>query len=452
MALDLADLARRAAEAGGEEAVASVSLRRELTVRATPDGACAPPRRTFDLLVRLMVRDGAGRIGVARCSTSSSGAQLQALAEQAHAQAAAARTDLRPLPDVGHGAGHEGFDLPTAALDPIHAAGAARQAAAAIGMAVGRDRSAVWRSETIELAVARSGGGDATDRRTGVQLVAEAVDGDGRLVGYAQGSAPSITDLAADDIGRRATPLALPFDRSGRPQLLGAHEPLILLAPAFAPLLVAFGRAALTGHSHAVGMSPYTGRAGLPVAPEGVTLTDAPRYLHTLARAIDVEGAAACPVTLIDDGHFAETVHDTCSAAEAGLPASTGHAGELGGTPSGAAPRNLLLAGGDVASVESLLMPVDHGVVIGAVDQVAPEGPGSTRFTAIGRAAYLVDRGTPVRLLGDVFLSGDVADVVASIDGLTTASELVARLDRLPERTTATSCPTALTAGVRVLV
>ena len=451
MAIDVADLARRAAAFGGEEAVASVSLRRELAVRATPEGVCAPPRRTFDVLVRLMVRDGAGRIGIARCSTSVNDAQLEALAEQAHAQAAGALTDLRPMPTVAQSAGHEGFDPATAALDALHAAGAARQAAASIGMAVGRDRTACWRSEAIELAVATSDGTVATDRRTAARISAEAMDADGRLVGTAQAASPRMMDLQADEIGRRASPLALPFGSSETVLLADSGEPVVLLPAALAPLLVALGRVAFTGHSHAIGTSPYTGRSGLPVAPTGVTLTDAPRFLHTLSRAIDVEGVPARPVRLVDDGLLADVVHDTRSAAEAGDASSTGHAGELGGTPSGAHARNLVLDGGTEAGVDALLMPIDRGVVIGRIDEVVPAGPGSTRFTAIGRAAYAVDRGTPSALQGDVLLSGDLADVLGSIDGLTVASETVAVLDRLPERTTATVCPAVRTAGVRAL-
>lgn len=451
MALDVADLARRAAALGGQEAIASVSLRRELVVRATPDGVCAPPRRTFDVLVRLMVRDGAGRIGVARCSCSLGDPQLESLAEQAHAQAAAALTDLRPMPTVAQGAGHEGFDPATAALDPLHAAGAARQAAASIGMAVGRDRAACWRSEAVELAVARSDGAVATDRRTAAQLSAEAMDGDGRLVGAAQGSSPRMMDLLAEAIGHAASPLPLPFGTSGAVLLAEIDEPVVLLPPALAPLLVALGRAAFTGHSHAIGTSPFTGRSGHAVAAAGVTLTDAPRFLHTLSRAIDVEGVPARPVRLVDDGILADVVHDTRSAAEAGTGDSTGHAAELGGTPSGAHARNLVLDGGIEAGVDALLMPIDRGVVISRIDQVVPAGPGSTHFTAIGRAAYAVDRGTPAALQGDVLLSGDLADVLGAIDGLTTRSETVAVLGRLPERTWATVCPAVRTAGIRVL-
>lgn len=451
MALDVADLARRAAAFGGEEAIASVSLRRELSVRATPEGVCAPPRRTFDVLVRLMVRDGAGRIGIARCSCSLGDPQLESLAEQAHAQAAAALTDLRPMPTVAQGAGHEGFDPATAALDPLHAAGAARQAAASIGMAVGRDRTACWRSEAVELAVASSDGAVATDRRTAAQIRAEAMDGDGRLVGFAQGSSPRMMDLLAEDVGHRASPLALPFDSLETVLLADAHESVVLLPPALAPLLVALGRAGFTGHSHAIGTSPFTGRAGLAVAGPGITLTDAPRFLHTLSRAIDVEGVPARPVRLVDDGLLVDVVHDTRSAAEAGTVDSTGHAGELGGTPSGAHARNLVLDGGAEAGVDALLMPIDRGVAISRIDEVVPAGPGSTRFTAIGRAAYAVDRGTPSALLGDVLLSGDLADVFGAIDGLTVRSETVAVLGRLPERSTATVCPAVRTAGIRVL-
>lgn len=451
MALDLADVARRAAELGGEEAVASVSLRKELVVRASPEGVVAPPRRTFDVLVRLMVRDGAGRIGIARCSCSLRDPQLESLAAQAHAQAAAALTDLRPLPAVAPGADHEGHDPATAALDPLHAAGAARQAAASIEMAVGRDRHACWRSEEVELAVAGHDGALATDRRTGVVLEAEALDADGGLIGWAQGSSPRMDELDAVEIGRRASPLPLPRGGDGAVVLADVDEPVVLLPPALAPLLSALGRCAFTGHSHAIGTSPFTGRSGLPVAGAGITLTDAPRYLHTLSRAIDIEGVPATAVRIIEDGVLVDVVHDSRSAAEAGTGASTGHAGELGGTPSGAHARNLVLEPGDAAGVDALVMPVDRGVVVGRVDRVVAAGPGSTRFTAIGRAAYAVERGVPVALLGDVLLTGDLVDVLATIDGLTAQAELVAALHRLPERTAAVVCPAVRTAGVRIL-
>lgn len=451
MALDAQDLARRAAELGGEEAVASVSVRRELAVRCGPSGALAPPRRTFDIFVRLLVRDGAGRLGVARCSASTSTDQLRFLAEQAHRSAAASQIDLRPMPDVVPGPVHLGFDPPTAALDPGRGAGEARQAAAAAHMRVGLNRAASWVAEDVEVAVARSGGGLAGDRRTGVQLTTEVTDGDGRLVGYAQASGTAAADIDAAAVGAAATPLALPFDRSGGPVLIDGREPVVLLPAALAPLLEALTRAACTGHAHAIGTSPFTGRLGTIVAPVDVTLVDDPGRADGLPRAIDVEGVPATTVSLFEAGVAGWVLHDSASAAEAG-ERSTGHAAELGGTPAGPLPRNLVLSPGIVAGIDGLLAPVERSVVIGAVQRVITDGPGSTRFSALGRAAYAVERGTPSRLLGDVLITGDLVDVLAQTEALGVRGELVAAIDRLPERTVATRCPPIRASGISVMV
>lgn len=454
MPLDLADVARRAAEFGGEEAVASVSLRRELVVECGPDGALRPPRRTFDLLVRLLVRDGGGRLGIARCSTSVDDRQLALLAEQARAQAAGGHLDLRALPDPEPGEPHDGWDEATARLDPQQAAAAARAAAASIEFALGRGRSATWQGETVELAVARSGGGLTTDRRTGAQLVVRATDDDGLLTGYAESAATDATLLDARELGAAATPPLAPLGRARTPTVLGAQDHAVVLEPAaLAPLLEAFARAACTGVSHATGTSPYTGRLGTPVAPAAVTIADSPRYLHTLARSVDVEGTPARVVPLIEDGIAAHLLHDAASAALIGMPA-TGHAAELGGAPRGPLARNLvLLEGEDPPSGLELAAELGGRVVIvGVVDAVETAGPVATSFRALARAALLVDGGAVVALLGDVVLSGDLTEAVGGVDGLGRRGQLVARLRRLPEHTTATWCPAARVRGLDVIV
>lgn len=454
MALDLADVARRAAEFGGEEAVASVSLRRELVVECGPDGALRPPRRTFDLLVRLLVRDGGGRLGMARCSTSVDDRQLALLAEQARAQAAGGHLDLRTLPDPSTGDEHDGWDEATARLDPQQAAASARAAAASIEFALGRGRSATWQGETVELAVARSGGGLATDRRTGAQLVVRATDDDGLLTGYAESAAPDAALLEAMALGAAASPPLAPLDRGRSPMVLRADDHAVVLEPAaLAPLLEAFARAACTGVAHATGTSPFTGRLGTSVAPRAVTIADSPRYLHTLSRAIDVEGTPAQVVPLIEDGIAAHLLHDASSAALVGMP-PTGHAAELGGAPRGPLARNLVLLE-DEGPATALELAAQLGgpvVIIGVVDAVETAGPVATSFRALARAALLVDGGAVVALLGDVVLRGDLTEAVSGIEALGGRGQLIARLRRLPEHTSATWCPPARIRGLDVIV
>ncbi len=449
MALDLADLARRAAEFGGDEAIASVSVRRELVAHAGPSGALVPPRRTFDVLVRLLVRDGAGRLGVARCSTSTSDAHLQALADRAHDNAAASPINLMRLPVVEQGPAHDGFDALTADLDPARAAGVARAAASSVGYDLGSGRSALWRGEDVETAVASSDGGAAQDRRTGAQLIVRAADSDGRLTGFGQASA-AVADLIDPlMLGIAATPPAVPFRAGSGPLLASRDDQVVLLPAALAPLLEVLARAACTGHAHATGTSPFTGRLGTAVAGALITLSDDPLHPATLPRSGDVEGVPVSPTVLVDAGVERDVVHDSISADEAGA-VSTGHAAELGGSPAGPAPRNLVLDAGGAASTGELGL-AGPSIVIPVVERVVPAGPGSSRFSALGRAAYVVDDGQPTQLLGDVVLSGDLTDMLAGIESLTAATELVATLDRLPERTRATLCPAAMTRGLTVL-
>ncbi|MDQ8045916.1 MAG: metallopeptidase TldD-related protein [Solirubrobacteraceae bacterium] len=449
-AIDLGDLARRAAELGGEEAIASVSVRRELLVRCGPDGTLAPPRRTDDVVVRLLVRDGAGRIGVARCNGATNTDALLELAEAAHDQAAASHTDLAPLPYVAPGPVHGGFDSGSAALDPVAAVRVAREAAQSIAYEPGLARAATLRAEVVESAVAASGGDAVFDARTGARLDATAVDVDGLLAGAAQGSSRAVGDLQSWLIGDRATPQPIDVERVGQ-RALPSDLPVVLATEALAPLLEALARVACTGHAHATGTSPFTGRYGAPVAPAGVTLVDAPQHPRTLARSIDVEGVPAREVRLIDDGYLADLVHDTDSATEAG-GISTGHAADLGGGADCALPRNLVLDGGGAVDLDDLLRPTDQAVVIGAIVGVRTHGPGSTRFTATGRVAYATSRGEPTKRLGDVALAGDLLDVLTNIDGLTVATDLLATMAREPEHTLATHCPAVLTSGITVVV
>lgn len=450
MALDIAQLARRAADLGGPEAIASVSVRRELVVQAGPHGALVPPRRTFDVFVRLLVRDGAGRLGVARCSTSTSDAQLQALSDRAHDNAAASPFNLMPLPAVAPGPEHEGFDLLTADLDPVRAMDAARTAANAVGYDLGSGRSALWRGEDVEVAVASTEGGAAQDRRTGAQLTVRATDADGYLAGYAQGSAAVADLIDPVRLGTAATPPEAASGRGGSMVLAHATDPVVLLPAALAPLLEVLARAACTGHAHATGTSPFTGRLGTAVASSIVTLSDEPGLLGTLPRSIDVEGVPALATLLIEGGVEQDVVHDSVSADEAGA-VSTGHAAELGGAPAGPVLRNLVLQAGDAASALDLGLD-GPTVVIPVVERVVPAGPGASRFSALGRAAYVVDGGYPVRLIGDVLLTGDLTDLLLGIEALTAQTELVATIDRLPERTRATISPAAVARGLTVLL
>jgi predicted Zn-dependent protease len=448
MPLDLADIARRAAEAGGPDAVASVSLRREVVVICGPEGALAPPRRTYDLLVRLAVRDQDGRLGVARCSKAKGNKQLAALAQEAREQAAAGPRGL--LATVAQGRRHEGFDERTASLDPLHAVATATAAAAAITAPGAR---AHWRSEDVELAVASSSGNSAVDRRTGVVLCVRGYDERGTAVQSAQLTATDVRVIDPERLAAEAARLATLDDRAGqRPGSLlsSPADHLVLLPPALAPLLEALADSAFTATRLSLDPTSFAGRLGERVAATTINLSDSPRFTRTLPRSFDVEGVPATPVPLIQDGIAHRVVHDTQSAAAAGDGAtSTGHATELGGSFSSPRARNLVLAGGGAGSLSDLMAPVSHGIAVAAIDSVTLLGAG--RITAVGRGAVLISGGAAVRPVGDVLLVGELSDLLGHVEEMTSRTDLVGRLNRLPERTSATVCGSALTRGLTVI-
>ena len=134
------------------------------------------------------------------------------------------------------------------------------------------------------------------------------------------------------------------------------------------------------------------------------------------------------PIALIAGGIAEHVVHDQRSAAVAGDGArSTGHATQPGGSPWGPMPTNLVLAGGDAASIDELVAPIERGIYVTRLWYVNPVREKETLLTGMTRdGTFLIEDGRIARPLRDVRFTDSVLRLLEATEALTSARGLVA--------------------------
>ncbi len=168
----------------------------------------------------------------------------------------------------------------------------------------------------------------------------------------------------------------------------------------------------------AAGWSVLQGRLGQQLAPESITIRDAPVVdggHRGVAVPFDHEGEAGREVTLLDRGVLTEYMHSRDSAASEGM-AATGNARALNVRY---APivrmRNTYVEPGDLSYEECLELLGDGVYLLGARGG-APRCDGSFMFTA--QRGYVVEKGEikhPVKMAS---IHGNVLDFFSGVEGL----------------------------------
>jgi len=293
---------------------------------------------------------------------------------------------------------------------------------------------------------------------TGLALVDEVTDAFMKVVcrdaagrsGYAVATAVSAGELDPGRLARRAAGKV-----SGEPlgELGPGPYPVVLEPEAVGLLLEFLGSLAFNGLDHAEGRGALSGRLGSAVAAPSVDLADSTRVPRTLPRAFDLEGVRKRPVALIADGVAAGVVHDRRSAAVAGDGAqSTGHAIAPGGSPSGPAPTNLVLAGGGAADVAELCAPIERGLYVTRLWYVNTVREKETLLTGMTRdGTFLIEDGVITRPLRDVRFTDSVLRLLASTEALTSGQRLVSEGEFYGRRfASGVLCPALRAGGFRV--
>jgi PmbA protein len=428
--LEIAD--RALVLAGGGDVQITATRERSLLsrfARSTPTQATAVDDTSVSVLV---VRDGhTGSVETNDLSDDGlrSAAARAAAAALAAAQAAGGPGEHPGLPspsEAGTPGSHDGFDATTADLDPA-VGGAALATAFAITAEHGFEAFGIWTAGRVETAVASSTGLRVGDDVTDAYLKVIARDDRARS-GWGAAAAVGVAGLDADAVTRQAV------GRVAREEPValapGAYD-VVLEPDAVGSLLDMLGGLAFDGLAHAEGRGALTDLLGTMVAAPCVTLTDAPLTVPGLPRAFDADGVAKAPLVLLDGGVARAVVHDRRSAARAGDGAvSTGHALAPGGSPYGAHPTNLALAGGAAAGVDELVAGVERGLYVTRLWYLNVVHERSTTLTGTTRdGTFLIEDGVITKPVRDVRFTDAALGILERTEALTATTSLVCEAD-----------------------
>jgi len=237
-----------------------------------------------------------------------------------------------------------------------------------------------------EIAVANSNGVSAYQARTSAEFVTVVMSDDSSGYGFSLGN--SLAELDIEASARRAVDKAL---SSRRPRSLSpGHYAVILEPDATADLLGSMAYTAFGAQQVEEGSSFLAGRLGTPVLASAVSIADDALNPAALPMAFDYEGWPKSWVSIIEDGVAAGVVHDTYTAARAGVT-STGHALPAP-NPHGPQPTHLALSPG-TASLEELVASVGEGLLVTRFHYTRVVDPASVTVTGMTRDGTFYIRG-----------------------------------------------------------
>jgi predicted Zn-dependent protease len=421
------DLAERALGFADGEAQATVVRERSLLSRFA---VSRPTQATeVDDLTVSVLRVHDGHTGSADTNATTDDALRDVAARagaaaRAVADAAGAPGDYPGLPAPAPARPHDGFDAPTAQLDPA-AAGAALRIAFERCEAAGLQAFGIWTAGAVDTAIASSTGVRALDSVTDAFMKVIARHESGRS-GWAAGTGTSIAAIDPDALATRA---AAKVTREDPVELAPGEYPVVLENDAVGSLLEFLGGLAFDGLAHTEGRGALVGRLGERVAAPSIDLTDSPQFAGTLPRAVDAEGVPKHALPLIREGVAHAVVHDTRSAARAGTT-STGHALAPGGSAYGAAPTNLVLIGGGAADEAELMAPIERGLYVTRLWYLNTVHQKSTLVTGTTRdGTFLIEDGRIGRPLKDVRFTDSILRLLEATEALSATQRLVAEAD-----------------------
>ena len=311
---------------------------------------------------------------------------------------------------------HDGHDEETAQLDPRLAGGALATVFDVLGTA-DLEAFGVWTAGEVTTAIATSAGTAAVDRVTDAGLKVTARDPAGRS-GWGAAAGVAVDDVDVVEVAARAVGSA---PRESAVELDPGEYPVVLAPDAVGELLDFLGQIGLNGMLDAEGRGALSGALGSEVASPSISLSDDPSFPGTLPRSFDADGVPKAPIALIQDGVARSVVHDRRSAALAGGDAvSTGHAVSPGGAPSGPHPTNLVLAGGDAASIMELCEPIQRGLFVTRLWYVNVVDGRRALLTGTTRdGTYLIEDGALGRPVKDVRFTDSVLRLLSATEALT---------------------------------
>ena len=441
---DELELAQRAlTHLRGDQAQATVTRERSLFSRFARSAATQATAIDDASVELLCVIDGHTGAAATNQVDDEGLADAARLARVAATAAARSGTGTYPgLPQPARTDPHNGYDRATAALDAA-TAGTALAAAFEHCREAGLEAFGIWTAGEVTTAIASTNGVAIADAVTDAHMTVIARDHDGRS-GYATSTAVAAGAIDAHALAAAAAARVTSVD----PAKLEPGEYTVVLDHAAVGTLLDFlGSLAFNGLAHTELRGALCGSIGARVAAPCISLADSTGVAGTLPRSFDAEGVPKRPLALIDGGIARAVVYDIRTAALAGTR-STGHALTPGGSPDGPEPINLVLAGGDAATLEELCAPIERGLFVTRLWYVNPVEPRRALLTGMTRdGTFLIEDGAIGRPLHDVRFTDSALRILDATEQLTAAQRLVGETDQYGRRfATGVLCP-ALRAG-----
>jgi predicted Zn-dependent protease len=423
--LELADRARRLAEA--DEAEALAHRERSGLARFASSQVHQPTLIENESVLIRVVRDG--RVGTAATNRTDDDG-LRAAARRAEAAADAAPPDpgFPGLAPEAEPPAVEGWDPETAALAPEEQA---RLAWRAIEAADGYDLFGFFTSGETELAVVSTTGLAVAQTLTDATILALAASESES--GYAAASSWRAAALDPAAVARKAV------DKAGRTRGARELEPgayrAVLEPEAFSDLLFAFGYSSLNGLALIEERSYLSGRLGEQVFHESLTLLDDGRDPRGLPKAFDFEGVPKEPVTIVEKGVARDVVWDRRTAARAGGgQRSTGHALPAPAQGWGPMPLNLVVRPGD-ATIDELIERVGDGIHVTRLHYLSVVDGREGIITGMTRdGTFRVEGGELTDPLVNLRFTTSFPELLRTLLGLTRETTLVSTADYYDDR------------------
>jgi len=261
-------------------------------------------------------------------------------------------------------------------------------------------------------AIANSKGLWAYHKKTASAFSISAMSSDSS--GWAEESDADVTTLDLD----KATATAMKKALDGRnPGSIEPGEYTVILEPAAVAdftLFLAWG--AMNGKAFNEGRSPFSGKTGVKMVGDNITITDDAYHPMTPGQPFDFEGMPRRKVTMIENGVFRGTVHDRSTGPKAGL-SSTGHALPQPDS-NGPIPVNMVYTAGG-SSLEEMIASTEKGLLVTRLHYCNILDPMKLTITGMTRdGLFLVEKGKVARGVKNMRFTESILSILSNVEAL----------------------------------
>lgn len=232
----------------------------------------------------------------------------------------------------------------------------------------------------------------------------------GDASGHGLSCAPSLREIDAEEVGRRAGEYAKQAVNA-KPCQQGVYD--VIMSPTVAADILQHVASAASAFEIDAGISFLTGKKGKKVCMQSCTASDDPTVEGGLIRRrFDDEGVSTRRRMLIRNGRLETYLHNTTTARKFGEE-STGNAGII--TPH---PWNLVVEPGDM-SLDELVREVKQGIMVTNNWYTRFQNPRTGEYSTLPRdAVFLIENGRITRPVSELRISDSIPRQLENIVAL----------------------------------